>query len=98
MSEECTGWFAAAGHIVGTLEDYSTCYDWDGQVYPTHAAAIRSGFRQFGSDDFNIGRIQDGVLVWWGWMDEEHPDEDRHEVAAALALSVTARPGVARRE
>ena len=81
-----TGWFAAAGHIVGTLDDWSTCWDWDGQTYSTQKAAIFAGFRQFGSDDFCVGRIQDDRLVWWGWMDEEHPAEDREAVAAALYL------------
>jgi hypothetical protein len=84
-----TGWIAVSGHIVGTLDDYSTCYDWDGQTHPTAKAAISAGFRQFGSDDFNVGRVEDEHLVWWGWMDEEHPPEDRAEVAAALYLDVT---------
>lgn len=81
-----SGWIAAAGHIVGTLEDYSTCYDWDGQFYTTRRAAISAGFRHFGSDDFNVGRVENGRLVWWGWMDEEHPPEDRSAVAAELGL------------
>jgi hypothetical protein len=83
---ESTGWIAAAGHIVGTLHEYSTCYDWDGRTYPTQEAAISGGFREFGCDDFNVGRIEAGALVWWGWMDEEHPAEDRPEVAEALGL------------
>jgi hypothetical protein len=82
-----TGWIAAAGHIVGTLDDWSTCYDWDGQTYPSRSAAIGAGFQQFGSDDFNIGRIEDDCLVWWGWMNEEHPAEDRVAVAADLGLT-----------
>lgn len=89
MSTKRTGWIAATGHIVGTLDDHSTCYDWDGQTYPTRAAVIKAGFRQFGTDDFCVGRIEDDVLVWWGWMDQEHPAEDRAEVAEALYLAGT---------
>jgi len=81
-----TGWIAAAGHIVGTLDDWSTCYDWDGALHSSRNAAIRAGLRQFGSDDFCVGHVEDGVLVWWGWMNEEHPAEDRDTVAEALGL------------
>jgi hypothetical protein len=80
------GWIAAAGHIVETLEDWSTCYDWDGYLSPTRQQAICIGFKRFGSDDFNVGRVENGQLTWWGWMDEEHSAEDYPEVAAALGL------------
>jgi hypothetical protein len=82
-----SGWFAAAGQIVGTVDAWETVYDWDGSLHPSRDAAIKAGFRQFGSDDFNIGKLSGDQLVWWGWMYEEHPAEDRAEVASALGLS-----------
>lgn len=81
-----TGWLAAAGQIVGTVDEYSTVYDWDGGLYPSSEAAISAGFERFGSDDFNVGRIESGRLVWWGWMDKEDRDQDRVEIAEALSL------------
>lgn len=70
-----TGWLAATCYPVGTLDDYSWSYSWDGYLSPSRQAAIRLGLKTFGSDDFNIGRVENGRLVWWGWMDEEHPDD-----------------------
>ena len=49
--------------------------------------AISHGFIEFGHDDFNVGKLERGRLVWWGWMDEEHPSEDRAEVALALGMA-----------
>lgn len=80
------GWFAAAGRIVGTLDRYEIVYSWDRTTYQTRGLAISAGFSAFGSDDFNVGRVENGVLVWWGWMDEQHPAEDLAEAAVALDL------------
>lgn len=83
------GWFAAAGQIVGNMErGFETVYTWDRSTHEKRGYAISHGFSEFGHDDFNIGRVVDGELVWWGWMDEEHPAEDRAEVAQALGLAV----------
>lgn len=81
-----SGWLAATSYPVGSLADWSWSYSWDGQLHPTREAAIKAGFAGFGSDDFNVGQVKGGVLVWWGWMDEEHPAEDRVSAAAGLYL------------
>lgn len=80
-----SGWIAATCYPVGTVYDYSWSYSWDGSLHPTRAAAVAAGLKGFGSDDFNVGRVEDGVLVWWGWMSEEHP-EDLAAAAAGLYL------------
>jgi len=80
------GWIAVQPHIVGNLERYEICYSWDGTVHLSRQGAIRHGLREFGSDDFNIGRVSRDRLVWWGWMDEEIDREDLPMIAAALGL------------
>lgn len=81
-----TGWFAAAGQMIGNPSQWSMDYTWDGTAFDSRAMAISHGFGVFGHDDFNVGRLEDGELVWWGWMDEEHPAEDRAEAARDLGL------------
>lgn len=81
------GWLAATCYPVGSLDDYSWSYSWNGELHPTREAAIKAGVRDFGSDDFNVGQVEDGSLVWWGWMTEEHA-EDREAAAAGLNLAV----------
>ena len=83
-----SGWLAATCYPVGSLDDYSWSYSWNGELHPTRQAAIKAGLRDFGSDDFNVGQVKDGVLVWWGWMTEEHA-EDLAGAAAGLYLDGT---------
>lgn len=77
QTKERGGWFWAAGHIVGNTHGWETVYHSDLRRYATRAAAISAGFRRAdASDDFNVGRVISGELVWFGWMDEKHsPDE-----------------------
>lgn len=89
-AEGRTGWFAAQAHIVGSLESPETVFTWDGTVFARKSAAVGAGFKSFGSDDFNIGHLTNDALDWWGWMHEEHPPEDRGEVAEALGVTVAA--------
>lgn len=86
MSETRNGWFAAEGHIVGNVNNWTTEYCVTGKFYESRALAISAGFSEFRHDDFNVGRVKNGRLVWFGWMDEKHPADDYHEVAAALGL------------
>lgn len=81
------GWLAAAPQWVGTLDALTTAYRWDGRTWPTRDEAIEAGFGQFGHDDFNVGKVVAGQLVWWGWMQHQHPLEDRVEAAAMLGLA-----------
>jgi len=83
-----TGWIATFGQIVGNLDNWETVWHWDRKFHPTRRAAITAGFETFGSDDFNVAQVDDGRVVWFGWMDEKHPDEDYPEVAAQLGLAV----------
>jgi hypothetical protein len=88
VSRSDEGWFWAAGHIVGNVHEWSTVYGSDGELYPSREAAIAAGFKRAdASDDFNVGRVVSGELVWFGWMDEQHPPDEYGEVAADLRSS-----------
>jgi hypothetical protein len=78
---------AVQPHIVGDLDNWSTCYHHEGGRYGDRQDAITAGLRDFGSDDFNVGRIKGGALVEFGWMDEMWNAEDVAETAAVLGLS-----------
>lgn len=80
------GWIAVQPHIVGDLERFEITYTWDGSVHLSRPGAIRHGLDQFGSDDFNIGRVSRDRLVWWGWMDEEIDPDELPTIADALGL------------
>jgi hypothetical protein len=62
---------------------------WDGKHYPTEESAITGGFNDYGAsrlDDFNVGRVQNGRLVWFGWMFRHELDSDRIRVAQQIGL------------
>lgn len=81
-----TGWIAVASQVVGTPGDYDYAYDWDGTVQPTRDQAVSHGFELFGCDDFNVGEVRNGRLVWWGWMDHDL-SQDIDGPAYALGLA-----------
>jgi hypothetical protein len=85
----CIGWIAYTCRLTGTLDNITFTYSWDGSTQPSRAMALDAGFRDVGSDDFNVGRIEDDCLVWHGWMGEEHPADERAEVAVALGLRLS---------
>jgi len=92
-------WIAVQPRIVGNTENWHTYYDWDGETFPRRMAAVEYGLDTFGSDDFNVGELSDGKLIWWGWMDQHGNNshallEDLASVAAALGLEarVSAEP------
>lgn len=81
------GWVALVGQLVGDLEQWSTAYGWNGLFYPDKEQAIRQGFIQADSDDFNVAKVENGKLTWFGWMDEQHPTEDYAAVAEQFGWS-----------
>lgn len=82
-----TEYIAAAGHLVGTAQDWTTEYAWDGTRWPTLQDAIDHGFKSFGCDDFSTAALVGDEVVWKGWMDREHPDvQDRRALATSLGL------------
>lgn len=83
-----TGWVWVQGQIVGNLENWTTCYSWDGKYHPTREDAIKAGFRELDHDDFNVARIEDGNVVWWGWMEEQHPLDDAWDAGMQNGWSV----------
>lgn len=57
--------------IVGaSLSDLHCETYWDGEFHPKRQAAKKAGWKERGSDDFNIGVVRDGRLVSVDWMDE----------------------------
>jgi len=75
--------------IVGSsAEELRTVTEWDGEFYDTRQAAIKAGLALRGSDDFNIGVVQNGNLISFDWMDEslgETPDV-LEDIAFEIAL------------
>jgi hypothetical protein len=61
---------------------FDAYYYSDLKYFTTREAALRHGARERGSDDFNIGTVEDGKLVAFGWGDwdfsVEHGDEEPH--------------------
>jgi len=60
---------------------FDAYYYSDLKYFTKRDAAIRHGAREFDSDDFNIGTIEDGRLVAFGWGDWDfggpgHESED----------------------
>lgn len=76
-------------------------YIWDSTRHRTRTAALKAGWRELGHDDFNIGTLEDGRLVAFGWGDwdfgPEHGDDEPHggydlaEVAHHGGLTAGAR-------
>jgi hypothetical protein len=88
-AEKPTGWVALAGQFAGTLDHPETVWRWDNRYHAAKGAARAAGFTLAdGTDDFNLGRVEDGVLTWFGWMDEQHPVEDCAEIAAQFGWTV----------
>lgn len=83
------GWIVVQAQIHGTPESWwSISYSWlDHAVFPTKRGALKQGYLTLGHDDFNVGQVMDGHLVWWGWEDAPLL-EDMPEVADALGLSI----------
>lgn len=60
-----------SGQVVGNPDSgYRVAYGWDGRRFRKREKAIKHGLRERGSDDFNIGVLEQGRLVQLDWMDE----------------------------
>jgi uncharacterized small protein (DUF1192 family) len=88
-----TSYIVIVQSIVGGDErEMSTVYNWDGRHHLSIDAAVDAGWKTFDHDDFNVGRVEDGKLVWFGWEHEEmgdivrlHDDQEARVVAARPA-------------
>lgn len=58
--------------------------------YETRNGAISHGFRTVGSDDFNIGVIEDGKLISFDWMDKPvgESEDTLAQIAELIGLGV----------
>jgi hypothetical protein len=69
------------GRAEGNERDgFRVAWYWDGRSFGDKALAVKRGFELCGSDDFNIGVIEDGRLVSLWWMDHQI-DEDATTLA-----------------
>lgn len=68
-------------------------YNWDGARFNNRADAIKHGWKERTSDDFNIGQTYGDDLIWFGWMDEDSgEDEDTiREIAESCGLTFDPR-------
>jgi hypothetical protein len=69
-----------------TSLDGPTEFTWSGAEHSTHEQAIDAGFSTYKCDDFNIGRVESGQLVWFGWMHDQLPDYDLTNIAHQVGL------------
>ena len=83
-------YMAVAPHIVGSPADWSTTYEPVSDQHPTRDAAIREGFRRYGSDDFNVAVIRRGVVVALDWMDQPRERHQGELEAVAMQLGFAA--------
>ena len=63
----------------------------DGERFAERADAIRHGFTLNESDDFNVGTVENGRLVAYGWMREDFDDDESLSVIERQ-LCLKARP------
>ncbi|EDJ8987646.1 antitoxin [Salmonella enterica subsp. diarizonae] len=71
-------WCNESGH---RIEYASDCVEFD-----KRDKAIKHGFKLQGSDDFNIGVIENGRLVSFDWMDK--PVGESPEILAEIADAI----------
>lgn len=73
--------------------DVGIHYSWDGERFNNRNDAIKHGFKLRDSDDFNIGQTYGDDLIWFGWMDERHyeDEETMREIAESAGLTFDSR-------
>lgn len=78
-------WCNESGH---GIEYTSDCVEFD-----KRDKAINHGFKQQGSDDFNIGVIDGGRLMSFDWMDKPvgESQEDLAEISEAIGYEGAAQ-------
>jgi len=75
--ERPTGWVVLVGTIISNeTVDFHLAFSWDSELHTYQQDAIDAGLRKLGHDDFNIGYVEDGCLLWFGWMRDQFPEED----------------------
>ena len=74
--ETTAKWIVIKQQIIGNPETWATDYEWIGDSYPSAAEAFEAGCRILDHDDFNVGRIEKGRLVAFGYYD--YADEFRN--------------------
>jgi hypothetical protein len=82
MPEPWTGmWITITGHAIGNDRDgFRIAYDWDRRQFSHKSEAVSNGFEATGTDDFNVGFIENGRLESLWWM-EKNLGEDESTLA-----------------
>lgn len=57
----------------------TACYS-DLKLFDDRDRAIRHGFTLGRSDDFNVGTVQGGRMVAFGWMDQDFADGSGYDL------------------
>ncbi len=76
------------GQVVGRTVEYST----DFELFTFKPNAIKAGFEVRGSDDFNIGVIEDGKLVRIDWMNEVVDADPTYMAEVSEQIGLEAQP------
>ena len=67
-------------------------YSWDGERFNNRNDAIKHGLELRRSDDFNIGQTYGDDLVWMGWMDQRHDEDEETMRDIAEQIDLTFNP------
>jgi hypothetical protein len=73
------------GQIVGS-GPFETLYNFDGERFTDRKKAIKHGLKIRGSDDFNIGVVEDSKLAHLDWMD--NPVDTDPDLMAKIAEQI----------
>ena len=84
-----TAYIVIIGRAVGNERDgFRIGYDWDLRQFAVKSQAVSHGFELAGSDDFNVGVIENGRLASLWWMDQriDETPESLAEIGAEIGL------------
>lgn len=87
MSTDSAGWIVVVGRAWMNPTGHGMNYYWHGEVFTDKALAVSHGFVMADSDDFNLGRVEDGRLVSLWWMDNNL--DESAEVLAEIERQIS---------
>jgi hypothetical protein len=89
MSEPVIKYIVIVPRVVGgDRSPMRIVHNFNGMNFERRASAISYGFELVGSDDFNIGLVEDGSLRSIWWMDEliDEDAETIREIGTEIGL------------
>ncbi|ELE9726630.1 antitoxin [Enterobacter kobei] len=75
--------------LIGSGGDFEIDYSSDCIQFEKRDKAIKHGLKKQGSDDFNVGVVDDGKLISLDWMNEvvSSDPEELREIALSIGLN-----------